>query len=80
MAKKVEIELDVKINAGESIADLKALKKKLKDLPAGTAEWNKVFNQIDDLEDKLKSAKNTGSDWIDSLESAGGPLGMLVLV
>ena len=77
MAKKVEIELDVKSNAGESIADLKALKKQLKDLPAGTAEWNKVFNQIDDLEDKLKSAKNTGSDWIDSLESAGGPLGML---
>lgn len=77
MAKKIEIELDVKGNVVESEKNLRALKKQLKELPAGTAEWTKVFNQIDDLEDKMKSAKNTGSDWIDSLESAGGPLGML---
>ena len=77
MAKKVEIELDIKSNAGQSINDLKALKKQLKELPAGTAEWDKVFNQIDDLEDKIKGAKKGSSDWIDSLESAGGPLGML---
>ena len=77
MAKKVEIELDVKGNVVESAKNLRALKQELKNLPAGTAEWNKVFGKIDDLEDKLKSAKNTGSDWIDSLENAGGPLGMV---
>ena len=77
MAKKIEIELDVKGNVVESTKNLRALKQQLKELPAGTAEWNKVFGQIDDLEDKLKSAKNTGSDWIDSIESAGGPLGAL---
>jgi hypothetical protein len=77
MAKKIEIEVDVTGNVVESEKNLRALKKQLKELPAGTEGWNKVFNQIDDLEDKLKSAKNTGSDWIDSLEQAGGPLGML---
>jgi len=38
-------------------------------------DFTKIFNQIDDLEDKIKSAKQTSSDWVDSLESAGGPLG-----
>ena len=78
MAKKVEIEIDVNDKALEgSIAQLKELKKQLKQTAAGSDEFKKIYNQIDDLEDKLKSAKNTSSDWIDSLESAGGPLGML---
>jgi hypothetical protein len=77
MAKKIEIELDVKGNIVESAKNLRALKQELKGLDVGTAEYKKLFNQIDDLEDKLKSAKNSSSDWIDSLESAPGPLGML---
>ena len=74
MEKKV-IDLEVNSNIGESISDLKALKRQLKDTAAGSEEFKKIFNQIDDLEDKIKSAKSTSSDWIDSLENAGGPLG-----
>ena len=77
MAEKKTIELEIKSNLGESISDLKALKRQLKDTAAGSEEFKKIFNQIDDLEDKIKSAKNTSSDWIDSLESAGGPIGAL---
>jgi biopolymer transport protein ExbB/TolQ len=77
MAKKVEIELDVKGNIVESTKNLKALKLELKGLDVGTAEFKKLFNEIDDLEDKIKSAKGVSSDWIDSLENAGGPIGML---
>jgi hypothetical protein len=77
MAKKVEVEIDVKSNLGESIADLKELKKQLKQTAAGSEEFKKLYNQIDDLEDKIKGAKGASADWIDSLESAGGPLGML---
>jgi hypothetical protein len=77
MAEKKTIELEVKSNLGESISDLKALKRQLKDTAAGSEEFKKIFNQIDDLEDKIKSAKKTSSDWIDTLESAGGPLGMV---
>ena len=77
MAKKVEIELDVKGNIVESTKNLKAMKLELKGLDVGTAEFKKLFNEIDDLEDKIKSAKGASSDWVDSLESAGGPLGMV---
>ena len=77
MAEKKTIELEVKSNVGESISDLKALKRQLKDTAAGSEEFKKIFNQIDDLEDKIKSSKKASSDWIDTLENAGGPLGMV---
>jgi len=77
MAKKVEIELDVTGNVVESTKNLKAMKQELKGLDVGTAEFKKLFNEIDDLEDKIKSAKGASSDWVDSLENAGGPLGMV---
>ena len=65
-------------NATEgSIAQLKELKKQLKNTAAGSEEFQKLFNQIDDLEDKIKGSKKASSDWIDTLESAGGPLGMV---
>jgi hypothetical protein len=77
MAKKVEVEIDVKGNVDGSIAQLKELKKQLKQTAAGSEEFKKLFNQIDDLEDKIKGAKGASSDWIDSLASAGGPVGAL---
>ena len=65
-------------NATEgSIAQLKELKKQLKNTAAGSEEFDKLFSQIDDLEDKIKGSKKASSDWIDTLESAGGPLGMV---
>lgn len=76
MENKV-VNLEIKSNVDESIAGLKALKRQLRDTAAGSEEFKKLYNQIDDLEDKIKSSKNTSADWIDSLENAGGPLGML---
>lgn len=77
MAKSIEVDINVSNNIGGSIAQLKALKRELKNTAVGTEEFKKLYNEIDDLEDKIKSAKNVSSDWIDTLESAGGPLGML---
>ena len=76
MEKKV-VELDIRSNVEESIAGLRQLKRQLKDTAAGSEEFKKLYNQIDDLEDKIKSSKNASSDWVDSLEMAGGPLGAL---
>jgi hypothetical protein len=76
MAKKV-VAAEIEVKTANSIADLKALKKQLKDTAAGSDEFKKLYNQIDDLEDKIKGTKNASSDWIDSLEAAGGPLGAL---
>jgi hypothetical protein len=77
MAEKVEIDIEVNSNVGQSIADLKELKKQLKQTAAGSAEFTKLYNEIDDLEDKIKSAKKGSADWIDTLESAGGPIGAI---
>lgn len=77
MAKTVEVDLQVNSNIQGSISELKALKRQLKDTAAGSAEFKALYNQIDDLEDKIKSSKNASSDWVDSLEQAGGPLGAL---
>jgi hypothetical protein len=77
MAKTVEVDLQINSNLEGSIAQLKALKKQLKDTAAGSEEFKQIYNQIDDLEDKIKSSRAASSDWIDTLENAGGPLGML---
>jgi hypothetical protein len=77
MAKSIEVDINVNNNIEGSISQLKALKRELKNTAVGTEEFKNLFNQIDDLEDKIKSAKNVSSDWIDTLESAGGPVGML---
>ena len=77
MAEKVEIEIDVKSNVQGSIAELKALKKELKNTAAGSAEFKRLANEIDDLEDKIKGSKQGAADWIDTLESAGGPIGAI---
>jgi hypothetical protein len=75
--KKIKVGIEIDVDAEPSIAQLKALKKELKNVAAGSEEFKRIYNEIDDLEDKIKSAKNTSSDWIDTLESAGGPLGAL---
>ena len=75
--KKIKVGIEIDVDAEPSIAQLKALRKELKNVAAGSDEFKRIYNEIDDLEDKIKSAKNTSSDWIDTLESAGGPLGAL---
>jgi hypothetical protein len=75
--KKIKVQVDVETNVEQSIAGLKELKKQLKETAAGSADFKRLVGEIDDLEDKLKSAKGAAADWIDSLESAGGPIGML---
>lgn len=75
--KQIKVKIDVEANTEASIAQLKILKKQLKETAAGSDEFKKIYNQIDDLEDKIKSAKGVSADWIDTLESAGGPIGAL---
>jgi hypothetical protein len=77
MAEKVEVDIEVKSNVKGSIAELKELKKQLKETAAGSAEFKRLANEIDDLEDKIKGSKAGASDWIDTLESAGGPIGAI---
>jgi phage-related protein len=80
MANK-KIEVDVDIKGADKVKglgqEIRELTKQLRQTPEGTKEWSKIYNQIDDLKDKLEASKNASKDWIDTLESAGGPLGMV---
>ena len=73
--KKVTVEVDVETNLEPSIAQLKELKKQLKETAAGSAEFNKISNQIKDVEDSLEEAKFGAKGLVDQLEMAPGPLG-----
>jgi len=76
MAKKV-IEVDVQTNIPGTINELKQLKKELRNAAAGSEDFKRLYNEIDDLEEKIKGTKKASSDWVDSLASAPGPLGMV---
>lgn len=75
--KKIKVQLDVESNIEPTIANLKALKRQLKETAAGSAEFNKLSAQIRDLDDAIKDASATSDDFLGYLENASGPLGVL---
>lgn len=77
MAKDVEVNLNVKANTEATIANLKKLKKQLKETAAGSEEFNKISAQIRDMDDAIKDASKTSDDFLGYLENSSGPLGIL---
>jgi len=77
MAEKIEVDLEINSNLEPTIANLKALKKQLKETAAGSADFNKISAQIRDMDDAIKDASKTSDDFAGMLENASGPLGML---
>jgi len=75
--KKVEVDVQIDVDVEPSLKQLRELKKQLKETAAGSTEFKKLSADIDDLEDKLKGAKVGAEDWVDSLASASGPMGMV---
>jgi len=79
MAKKVEIEIDVK--GDEKVKglgqEIRELNRQLRMTPEGTKEWKQIYNRIDDLKDRLEGSKKASSDLIDTIASAPGPIGVL---
>jgi len=73
----VGVNVNIKTNVAGSIGELKALKKQLKETAAGSEDFKRLTNEIDDLEDKLKGSKQAAGDWIDQIASAPGPLGQV---
>jgi len=63
--------------AAGSIAELKELKKELRNAAAGSDEFKKLSAQIRDVEDGIENAKVGANDFAGALENAGGPVGML---
>jgi hypothetical protein len=75
--KNIKVKVDVESNLEPTIANLKALKKQLKETAAGSADFNKISAQIRDMDDAIKDASATSDDFAGMLENASGPLGVL---
>jgi ribosomal protein S13 len=60
-----------------SIAQLKELKKELKNTAAGSEDFKRLSAQIRDVEDGIENAKVGANDFAGALENASGPIGQL---
>ncbi len=57
--KKVTVKVDIEADTAPTIANLKALKRQLKETAAGSAEFNKISASIRDMDDAIKDASGT---------------------
>lgn len=63
--------------ADGSIAQLKELKKELKNTAAGSEDFKRLSAQIRDVEDGIENARVGANDFAGALENASGPIGQL---
>ena len=73
--KTIKVKVDVETDVEPSIAALKALKKELKATAAGSEEFMKLQQTINDMEDSIKSAKTGASNFTEVLGQLPGPIG-----
>jgi hypothetical protein len=74
--KRIKVKVDVEANTANTIANLKALKRQLKETAAGSDEFKRISQEIRDMDDAIKDAAATSDDFAGYLENASGPLGM----
>lgn len=75
--KQVKVKVDVETNVEPSIAALKELKKQLKETAAGSQEFIRLQQQIDDVQDSLVSARAGAGNFADVLGQLPGPIGQI---
>ena len=65
----------IEIDTEPSIAELKKLKKQLKDTAAGSDDFKVLQQKINDMEDAIKSARTGASNFTEVLGQLPGPIG-----
>ena len=65
----------IEIDTEPSIAELKKLKKQLKDTAAGSDDFKNLQQKINDMEDAIKSARTGASNFTEVLGQLPGPIG-----
>jgi len=75
--KKIKVKVDIEANTANTISNLKALKRQLKETAAGSEDFKRISKEIRDMDDAIKDAAATSDDFAGYLENAEGPLGML---
>ncbi len=77
MAEKIEVEVDIKTNVEPSLAQLRELKKQLKETAVGSQEFINLQRQIDDVNDSLVGARAGAGNFADVLGQLPGPIGAI---
>ena len=75
--KTIKVKVDVETDVEPSIAQLKALKKQLKETAAGSEDFARLQQQIDDVQDSLASARTGAGNFTDVLGQLPGPIGAI---
>jgi len=73
--KTIKVKVDVETNVEPSIAALKQLKKELKTTAAGSEDFQRLQQSINDMEDSIKSARTGASNFTEVLGQIPGPIG-----
>ncbi len=73
--KTIKVKVDVETDVEPSIAALKSLKKQLRETAAGSEEFAKLQQQINDTEDAIKAARTGASNFTEVLGQIPGPVG-----
>jgi hypothetical protein len=73
--KTIKVKVDVETDVEPSIAALKSLKKELKATAAGSEDFQRLQQSINDMEDSIKSAKTGAGNFTEVLGQLPGPIG-----
>ena len=73
--KTIKVKVDVETNVEPSIAALKSLKKELKTTAAGSEDFQRLQQSINDMEDSIKSARTGAGNFSEVLGQLPGPIG-----
>lgn len=75
--KRIKVKVDVETDVEPSLAQLRLLKKQLKETAAGSQEFIALQRQIDDVQDSLAGARAGAGNFVDILGQLPGPIGAI---
>lgn len=75
MAREIKFKVDVDTEA--SVAELRKLRKEIRDVAAGSEEFKKLQQNIDDIQDSLVASRASAGNFFDILGQLPGPIGSI---
>lgn len=73
--KQVKVKVDIETDIEPTVQNLKELKKQIKEVAAGSDEFKKLTQQINDTEDALNTARAGAGNLAEVLGEIPGPIG-----
>jgi hypothetical protein len=73
--KEIKVKVDIETDIEPTVQNLKELKKQIKEVAAGSEEFKKLQQQINDTEDALNTARSGAGNLAEVLGDLPGPIG-----